>query len=231
MSVYIHIFAVVSVQSYFLHRNQGIMSSKKKYYVVWAGLVPGIYETWNECKQQITGFPGAKYKSFKTKNEAQTAYSSDYSKSINSKKKSIKGTSKVGIVKKSISVDAACSGNPGVMEYRGVWTSDASEIFRKGPYPNATNNIGEFLALVHILALLKKNKESHLPIYSDSRTAMAWVRKKKANTKHFEKYDNPKLEEVVVRAEKWLKNNKYSNPIMKWNTKAWGEIPADFGRK
>ena len=33
------------------------------------------------------------------------------------------------------------------------------------------------------------------------------------------------------RATKWLKENNYSATIKKWETKKWGEIPADFGRK
>jgi ribonuclease HI len=35
----------------------------------------------------------------------------------------------------------------------------------------------------------------------------------------------------MERAEKWLLSNEFSNEILKWETKAWGEIPADFGRK
>ena len=130
----------------------------------------------------------------------------------------------------SISVDAACSGNPGKMEYRGVLTHNKKEIFRKGPYERGTNNIGEFLALVHGLAHLKQ-QGSTIPIYSDSRTAMAWVRKKKHNSKHPRSTKNTELYGLVDRAEKWLRTNTYPNEILKWPTKEWGEIPADFGRK
>jgi hypothetical protein len=37
--------------------------------------------------------------------------------------------------------------------------------------------------------------------------------------------------EMIERAEKWLKENRYSNKIVKWETELWGEVPADFGRK
>src|SRR5699024_475951 len=84
-------------------------------------------------------------------------------------------------IKQSISVDAACSGNPGDMEYRGVDTESGDELFRVGPIQNGTNNIGEFLAVVHALALLKKENNS-MPIYSDSQVAIKWVRDKQANT-------------------------------------------------
>ena len=48
--------------------------SKAKFYVVWIGVKPGIYESWNECKAQISGYQSAKYKSFKTRQEAERAY-------------------------------------------------------------------------------------------------------------------------------------------------------------
>lgn len=139
--------------------------------------------------------------------------------------------SRSGIIKESISVDAACSGNPGDMEYRGVWTANGQELFRIGPYRDGTNNIGEFLAIVHALALLKKQNDDKTPIYSDSRNAILWVKKKKANTKLARTRHNEIIFDLIARAEKWLRENTWSNPLLKWETKYWGEIPADFGRK
>ncbi|KAA6303564.1 MAG: Ribonuclease H [Candidatus Ordinivivax streblomastigis] len=130
----------------------------------------------------------------------------------------------------SLSVDAACSGNPGIMEYRGVFTATGEEIFHQGPFQQGTNNIGEFLALVHGLALLKK-QNSTIPVYSDSVSAMAWVRNKKAKTTLEHCEANKILFELLARAENWLKTNTCLNPILKWETREWGEIPADFGRK
>jgi ribonuclease HI len=131
----------------------------------------------------------------------------------------------------SIAVDAACSGNPGKMEYRGVLTHNKQEIFLKGPFKKGTNNIGEFLALVHGIALLKSKNKEDIPIYSDSRIAMSWIKQKRCKTNmHFDA-SNKDLLELIKRAENWLKENSFKNPILKWETKAWGEIPADFGRK
>jgi ribonuclease HI len=130
----------------------------------------------------------------------------------------------------SISVDAACSGNPGPMEYRGVITATKQEIFRIGPFPMGTNNIGEFLALVHGIALLKK-QGSNMPIYSDSVNALGWVKKKAAKTKLPRSEKTEQLFQLLDRAEEWLRNNTYTNPLLKWETEVWGEIPADFGRK
>ena len=131
----------------------------------------------------------------------------------------------------SLSVDAACSGNPGLMEYRGVIVESGVEVFKKGPFTKGTNNIGEFLAIVHGLALCKQKNKPDLPIYTDSRTAMSWVSKKQCRTNLAFDASNQELLDLIKRAEKWLKTNTYRNPILKWETKSWGEIPADFGRK
>jgi len=208
------------------------MSKKgKKYYVVWEGVTPGIYETWTQCQLQIAGYPNAKYKSFKTKEQAKAAYNSTYDENILRKESIATSWDESVIEKNSIAVDAACSGNPGDMEYRGVVTYGAEEIFRVGPLKKGTNNIGEFLALVHALAYLKKAKKEDVMIYTDSRIAMGWVKKKKSKTKLAQSSINKPIFMLIERAESWLANNTYKNPIVKWETKLWGEIPADFGRK
>ena len=130
----------------------------------------------------------------------------------------------------SLSVDAACSGNPGILEYQGVDTKSGIRLFHLGPFPEGTVNIGEFLAIIHALAFLKK-QDSNIPVYTDSMTALSWLRKKHVNTKLVRSAKNEALFQLVDRALFWLHNNSYSNTVIKWNTKQWGEIPADFGRK
>lgn len=203
----------------------------KKYYVVWKGAEPGIYDSWAACQAQIKGYPGAQYKSFKTQDEAHDAYldGPSFSKKKTSQSKSVASKSKSEIIWKSISVDAACSGNPGVMEYQGVDTETQYQYFHQ-KFQLGTNNIGEFLALVHALAMLKK-ENNPLPIYTDSKIAQIWVQKKKCKTTLPQNEKTKKLYELIARAEQWLKNNTYENKILKWETKSWGEIPADFGRK
>ena len=134
------------------------------------------------------------------------------------------------VIREAIAVDAACSGNPGAMEYRGVYLADGKEIFHYGPV-HGTNNIGEFLALVHGLALLKQKGLDNMPIYSDSVNAQLWVRKHHCKTTLVRNDETEKLYQMIERAEAWLRNNTYRNPIIKWQTDKWGEIPADFGRK
>lgn len=211
------------------------MAKKKKFYVVWKGKRPGIYESWDDCKAQIAGQKGAQYKSFATFDEAKKAYNGNY-EFYKGKKKGTEELSpelrlKIGEPNlHSISVDAASSGNPGVMEYQGVDTKTKKKLFKQGPFPEGTNNIGEFLAIVHALAFLKQ-KQSDRIIYTDSRTAMSWVRRKNCNTKLVETQKNKALFDLIRRATDWLNKNSYNTPIVKWETKAWGEIPADFGRK
>ncbi|MGB1043063.1 MAG: viroplasmin family protein [Tenacibaculum sp.] len=212
------------------------MSKKKKYYVVWKGKKTGVFTSWDTCKKQISGFEGAQYKAFADKSEAETAFTKNYDdyKGKNTKKPtlSVAEKAKYGAPNlESISVDAACAGNPGLMEYRGVLTHNKKQIFKMGPFKNGTNNIGEFLALVHGIALLKSKKLDNLPIYSDSKIAMSWIKKKQCRTNVKFDASNQEILILIKRAEKWLQENSFNNPLLKWETKAWGEIPADFGRK
>lgn len=207
------------------------MVKKQKFYVVWKGRETGVFNTWKECEQQVKGFDTARYKSYENEQEAKTAFISGpprLSAGSGSQAMKAKNTGKAILV--SISVDAACAGNPGIMEYQGVETATQKRLFHGGPFPEGTNNIGEFLAIVHGLGYLKKYGLP-IPVYTDSKTAIAWVKKKKANTKIAPTAKNAELLGLIARAEAWLHNNAWDNPILKWETKEWGEIPADFGRK
>ena len=191
--------------------------AKQKFYVVWEGVTPGVYTSWTDCQLQIKGYEGAKYKSFDTREEAERALATSPYAYIgkNAKKKSEKVSSETlpaCVIDNSLAVDAACSGNPGPMEYRGVHIA------------------GEFPAIVHGLALLKQ-KGFDMPIYSDSVNAISWVRQKKCKTKLPRTAETEELFKLIERAEKWLRENTYTTRILKWETKEWGEIPADFGRK
>lgn len=211
------------------------MSKNKKYYVVWKGYNPGVYKSWDECKKQIHGFQDAVYRAFPNLELANAAFNDDYHIHIgnNAQAKIVDKEllKKVGLpLMESISVDAACNMVNKKMEYQGVDTKTGAKIFHQGPLEGGSNNIGEFLAIVHALADCKKKGKS-MPIYTDSITAMKWVSQKKANTKVVEQSHNKKLFDLISRAEKWLQENKWKNKILKWETAVWGEIPADFGRK
>jgi len=208
------------------------MAQKQKYYVVWRGHKPGIFTSWAECEKQVKGFAAAQFKSFDSLKEAEAAYRSNY-EAFKGKPAS-QGKWKEASVKPtlpSICVDAACSGAPGKLEYRGVYTDSTDEIFRFGPFPDGTNNIGEFLAIVHALTWLSKHGKQ-LPIYSDSENGISWVYtgKCRTNLKHTAK--NSPLFVMIRSAENWLAENELEDEaVLKWDTDLWGENPADFGRK
>jgi ribonuclease HI len=208
---------------------------KPKFYVVWAGYEPGVYNTWSEASAQVTGFPGAKFKAFLSEAEARAAFDADYSefegRNTTSGRKSMAELADLGVVLDSIAVDAACSGSPGPMEYRGIHVETGAEIFHQGPFQDATNNIGEFLGIVHALAFLHARQKEDMPVYSDSATALAWVQAKECRTTQRRTSRNAEVFNLVARAEKWLRENTHRNPVLKWRTDIWGEIPADYGRK
>lgn len=208
--------------------------AKNKFYVVWNGRETGIFSDWQKCKEQIEGFQGAHYKGFANLEEAKKALSMGYQAYSQLPKtdivKPVYMSAEEPPVMQAIAVDAACSGNPGKMEYQGVFIETKQVIFKSCVYENGTNNIGEFLAIVHALSYQKKYGFSY-PIYSDSVNAQLWIRQKKCKTKLQPNAQNAKLFEVIARAEQWLQNNTVDVPIIKWKTEVWGEIPADFGRK
>ncbi|AYQ32508.1 viroplasmin family protein [Runella sp. SP2] len=210
------------------------MAKKRKFYVVWEGRRRGVFTEWDECEAQIKGFAEAKYKSFDTLKEAEAALSKSYWEFITpSKPKPALKEAPANVGKpnaESIAVDAAWNTATGDMEYQGVYVRTGQKLFHQGPFQDGTNNIGEFLAIVHGLAYLQKH-QSNLPIYTDSKTAMAWIKRKHANTKLEVTPRNKALFEMLQRAEEWLSKNTYSNSILKWETEYWGENPADFGRK
>lgn len=206
--------------------------AKQKFYVVWKGRTPGIYDTWEACREQVMAYPSAQYKSFERREEAESAYLSA-PEPMRKAAKRPSGTARTLIGKalpESISVDGAWNTATGVAEYQGVYTKTGELLFHQGPFEDGTNNIVEFLAIVHALGYCKKHKLAH-PIYSDSRNAIGWVKKKKCGTKHPRSNRNKPLFELVDRAEAWLQTSTYTNEVLKWETKAWGENPADFGRK
>ena len=211
--------------------------TKQKFYVVWKGKNTGIFDNWAACKIQIHGYEGAQYKSFATKIEAEEAYAASPQQYIYQRNSKIipsngeKSKKSSGYILESLAVDAACN-DKGLMEYQGVWVQTRTLAFKQGPFKQGSNNIGEFLAIVHALSFLQKQNVGlgvFYPIYTDSVTALSWLRKKKHNSKI--ETIHPILQDLLTRAENWLEKNSYQNAVLKWKTELWGEIPADFGRK
>ncbi|MEP7267469.1 MAG: ribonuclease H family protein [Saprospiraceae bacterium] len=207
------------------------MAKKQKYYVVWKGIKTGIFDSWKECESQVKGYIGARYKSFDSIEAAEYAYQSGPYTIAAPKKNKTSNKINLPIKQDSIAVDAACEGNPGLLEYQGMDLATGTILFHIGPLEEGTNNLGEFLAIVHALALFKKENKSNKVIYSDSLTGIAWVRNKRIKSTLQRTKKNEPLFKLVDRAITWLHTNTYSNSILKWETEEWGENPADFGRK
>ncbi len=211
---------------------------KAKYYVIWDGPNSKIYTDWDTAQQNLKGIPRDHFKTFGSRVLAEKALKEGPANYIGKDFRKTQDLSAAAIekighpIELSLAVDAACNEMTGVMEYQGVWTFQTeTPLFRKGPYNGGTNNIGEFLALVHALALFGQKKDPQfatMPIYSDSKIAMNWIKAKKCRTKA---RPSQEVAQLILRAEHWLATNTYKNPILKWETKVWGEIPADFGRK
>ena len=127
-------------------------------------------------------------------------------------------------------VDAACSGNPGPMEYQAVDLTTGAQVFHFGPM-HGTNNIGEFLAIVHAFTRRETQASTSNVIYADSYNATLWVQKKQCKTKLALTPQTKPLFDIIRRAEIWLRTHQVRVPIIKWETQKWGEVPADFGRK
>ncbi|HEX8991539.1 MAG TPA: ribonuclease H family protein [Anaerolineales bacterium] len=203
---------------------------KQKFYVVWKGRRTGIFNSWAACEASIKGFAGAQYKAFESRDEAERAFLAGYEKH---KGKAASSQRWLFAAEKpilpSIAVDAACSGSPGPLEFQGVETGTGKQIFKQGPFAEGTNNVGEFLAIVDAMKWLDA-KQHTWPVYSDSASAIAWVKARKCNTRLERLPSNKQLFEMIAEAEKWLRFLT-RRKVLKWDTRAWGEIPADFGRK
>ncbi len=225
---------------------------KKRYYAVWVGREPGVYDEWDDAFEQINGFPGARYKGFDSPQAASEAYRNGCGEDARSLGRLLRNASARRQVSDEAhrlltldeqkrrfpeidpsawAVDASCMGNPGRMEYQCIDLATGRRVFHFGPVEPSTNNIGEFLAIVHALALMEQRGERHT-LYSDSRIAMGWVRRRKCKTTLTGPKANPAVADLILRAERWLINHPGRDSMLrKWQTEIWGEIPADFGRK
>lgn len=221
------------------------MAKGKKYYVVFNGRNPGVYDDWSDAKEQIDNFDGARYKGYPSAAEAAEAFRKSQGKTDSGDlgrflaQASSRALPRPGqpdymtnpeVDLDAWAVDASCLGNPGRMEYQGVELMTGRTLFRIGPFDDATNNIGEFLAIVHAMALMTREGKFH-NIYSDSVSGMAWARNRKIKTQLKQTPRNGKVFELMARAVTWLNTHRFPAKVLKWQTDRWGEIPADFGRK
>lgn len=205
----------------------------EKYYVVWAGRKKGVFPSWAQCSRSVFKFPGAKFRSYKTLAAARAAF--ERGPTANAASPPLWTTANPGPVLPCVAVDASCRGPPGPTEFRGVMLcmpiAPAGEvIFQSSVYKMGTNNIGEFLAIVTALMWLEQKVQRDTLVYSDSAVAIGWVKNGHANSQL--EGISQDLKDELLTAEGWLVIHANSIcRIRKWDTRAWGEIPADYGRK
>ena len=171
--------------------------SEKKYYVVRNWKKIWIFSSRNECKESVNWFSDAKYKWFSSIENAEIALKEWWEKYYevkNSKKKDVVKKEDIPFFAESIAVDAACSGNPWEMEYRGIDLQTWEEIFHE-KFKIWTNNIWEFLAIVHWLSYLW---DDNRVIYSDSRIAISWVNQWKCKTQVNTNKTSDFSEEIIL---------------------------------
>ncbi len=198
--------------------------TKQKFYTVWHGWQTGVFDNWADCQAATFGYSNSSFQSFSTGEEAQEAFNNSY----------IRDTPNLSYdysVSEGIVVDGAFSSSTQKGEYRGVNLKTGNVIFESKIFRDGSNNIFEFLSVVHALAYCNIHNFSVLPIYTDSNTALRWVKNKQVNTSITKKNSNQRTFYAVEQALSWLNTTEYSNPVLKWQTKEWGENPADFGRK
>lgn len=212
---------------------------RRKFYVVFEGYQPGIYDSWEECRAQIEGYSGASYKSYDSCEDATMAFRKakdveelQFYTFLTQQRVQRPNYAAIPEIRlNAIAVDAACDRNPGGnVEYQGVVVGTGERLFHIGPLPGGTNNIGEYIGIVHALGYLAQRGDTTTPIYTDSQTALSWIRRRHSHTTVQFAPDN-RLGQLLARADYWVATHQWLNPIYKWNTELWGEIPADFGRK
>jgi ribonuclease HI len=150
----------------------------KKYYVVWSGRRTGVFDDWETTRQLVDGHPGARYKSFPTLVEAQSAFRAGATalprrkaakRVVAGEDLSVEKDEKTDTV---IFCDGACEPNPGnAGSGMAVYRDDKLSELWYGLYtPAGTNNIAELNALHQALLLAEQEIESErtVMIRSDS---------------------------------------------------------------
>lgn len=198
-----------------------------RYYVVWKGRRPGIYDSWEACKAQVDGFPNARFKAFPTLNIARRALE------LGPRAAELPTwfLAEPGPEVPSVAVDAAASQAHGPVLYRGVvlLPEGHTKLLFEGQLPEATVNAGEFVALVEALCRLHE-QGCVLPVYTDSRVALTWYQKGGPPEKVRRAWSEA-LRRAVEDAAAWLAAHPGPWDVRFWDTPNWGENPADFGHK
>jgi ribonuclease HI len=132
----------------------------KKFYVVWAGRKTGVFTDWPTAHQHVDKFPGAQFKSFATRTEADQAFRSGgpaFAGKRGTAKTGARAPAKVHAAASGVQIycDGACEPNPGnagsgIVIYRD---GKLTQLWYGLYNPNGTNNTAELNALYHALLI------------------------------------------------------------------------------
>jgi ribonuclease HI len=148
-----------------------------KYYVVFKGRTPGIYQNWTECQKQINKFKGAEHKSYLSVEAAEEAYyGQDYIVNSENNEQAQEGNLLLNHFDYSIFCDGACRGNPGPAGSGvAIYQRELLDLLLYGSYNSfSTNNAAELLALHEALLWAENyiNNGLSVQIYCDSSYAI-----------------------------------------------------------
>jgi ribonuclease HI len=159
----------------------------KKFYVVWSGRNTGIFTDWPTAQASVDKYPGARYKAFPTRAEAEQAYRAGRPPVVRAKSRAkavAKESSDAGSAAEAkfdlrIYCDGACDPNPGhagsgIAVYRD---GRVVELWFGLHHPNGTNNTAELNALYHALLMGEKAMQAGetVEILSDSKYALSCI--------------------------------------------------------
>lgn len=113
------------------------------------------------------------------------------------------------------------------MAYKGFNESTNKWIFKVKYKGYCTQNVADFMAIVHALHYCKINNID-LPIYNDNLVAIKWVKDKKVNSLLIKTKENHELFQSFENALVILKQNDFLNPILFWKKKELGNIKNPF---
>lgn len=179
----------------------------KKHYVVWKGIKPGIYDSWPAAKSQTDGRADAQFMGFPTKEEAELAYKSTYTKALMQRSltktpnNSVYTTTKsstaitkpstktatnysvntLDIADLNIYCDGACSPNPGKSGTgMAVYEKETLTSLWYGLYEaNGTNNTAELNGILKAFHFAQPHiaQQKHVQILSDSKYSIDCITK------------------------------------------------------
>lgn len=168
--------------------------AKKKFYAVRKGKTPGLFDTWESCKNSTDGYPGAEYKSFSTKEEALQYLSGDVS-AVNIENENREESLPDGII---AYVDGSFDKKIGRYSFGCVFLTPNGEVIKKsgnGDNPESLllrNVAGEMLGAMSALQWCVKNGYPAIDIRYDYSGIEKWVtgewRAKNDLTKKYAEY-------------------------------------------